>query len=52
MNVAISSMAKVNDRYLILVGNGVNLADHLRHLAARHADVLVELVRVDLAQGR
>jgi len=51
-DVAVAGVAEIDDRNSVLLGDCVNLADHLGHLAAWHADVLVELVRVDLAQGR
>ncbi len=49
MNIAVTGVAEVDDRNLVLLGNGIHFADHFRNFAAWDTDVFIVLVRIDIA---
>ncbi len=52
MDVAVAGVAEVDDGNRVLRRDRLDLADHVGNTAARHADVLVEFVGIDLSQAR
>ena len=50
MDVPVSGMTEVDNRDIVPICNHLYFSNHLRHFRTRHTDILVELVRVDLAQ--